>query len=332
MDRWKQTAPLHGGACSTPPDNLPRTAWIAASQPVGRRLAEHRWGKLEAASTGINRPARRLANSSNRFCEVPVRSQQRFQRELSRPSAKRFHSGPNLLALSPPMAGFPPKIVDRLMADCRRHCCVCLRWAGQRMHIHHIVPEAENGSGEYGNGIPVCLDCHAEIESKSNMGRRFTEGELRQHRDRWFATLRDHPEVMVAAARAQSETGPLEAMLAELQFNSTTVFEGPPENDFPLLEMDQFRRAIATNAFGALELGLVEALHRLYALVSLANYHLEEMARVDRSGGVGSAWFTVKEKRTNVRGLIKDLVPSTISRLEQALGRTASPSETDLRP
>jgi hypothetical protein len=28
------------------------------------------------------------------------------------------------------------------------------------------------------------------------------------------------------------------------------------------------------------------ALHRLYALVSLASYHLEEMARVDRSGGV----------------------------------------------
>jgi hypothetical protein len=38
------------------------------------------------------------------------------------------------------------------------------------MHIPHIVPEAKDGSGEYDNGIPVCLDCHAEIESRATWG------------------------------------------------------------------------------------------------------------------------------------------------------------------
>ena len=46
-----------------------------------------------------------------------------------------------------------------------------LSWQGG---LHHIKHDAEGGSGEYDNGIPVCLDCHAEIESKSNMGRGFT--------------------------------------------------------------------------------------------------------------------------------------------------------------
>jgi hypothetical protein len=68
------------------------------------------------------------------------------------------------------MARFAQSIVDKLMADCRRHCCICLRWCGQRMQIHHITPQAEGGAGDYDNGIPVCLDCHAETESTRQYG------------------------------------------------------------------------------------------------------------------------------------------------------------------
>jgi hypothetical protein len=102
------------------------------------------------------------------------------------------------------------------------------------MQIHHIVPEAEGGSGEYFNGIPVCLDCHAEIESKSNMGRSFSAEELRLHRDQWFATVKENPEVLIRAAQTQTEAGPLQALLAELDFNRIAVVHNIQESCPPL--------------------------------------------------------------------------------------------------
>jgi hypothetical protein len=112
------------------------------------------------------------------------------------------------------------------------------------MQIHHIEPDSENGPGDYDNGIPVCLDCHAEIESHSNMGRSFTAAELKEHRNRWFAIVRDRPEVLIRAAQTQTETGPLEGLLAELDFNRMSVW-GNLDEGFPPLVERQFERAIA---------------------------------------------------------------------------------------
>jgi hypothetical protein len=57
------------------------------------------------------------------------------------------------------------------------------------MQIHHIVPESEDGESSADNGIPLCLDCHAEVlayNPKHPIGRRLTHSELRRHRDQWF--------------------------------------------------------------------------------------------------------------------------------------------------
>ena len=96
------------------------------------------------------------------------------------------------------MSKFPDSVAAELLAACKRHCCVCLRWRGGNLQIHHIQPEAQGGPGTAENGIPVCFDCHAEIESKSNMGRRFTADELRRHREQWFGVVRDHSEKLLA--------------------------------------------------------------------------------------------------------------------------------------
>ena len=71
--------------------------------------------------------------------------------------------------------------------------------------------------------MPVALDCHAEIESRSNMGRRFTARELYRYRDKWLQLVRDRPEHLIRAAERNSETGPLEAILAELAYNLVVV-------------------------------------------------------------------------------------------------------------
>lgn len=147
------------------------------------------------------------------------------------------------------------------------------------MHIHHIIPEAKGGSGDYDNGIPVCLDCHAEIESKSNMGRKFTADELRHHRERWMQTIRDHPDVVVRASQTLTETGPLEALFSEMEFNRTAIVGGV-DDPYPPLTVRQFERAIATNALAALDESTRDSILRTYAEIYRLNYHFVELAQM----------------------------------------------------
>jgi hypothetical protein len=194
------------------------------------------------------------------------------------------------------------------------------------MQIHHIVPDSEGGDGSHDNGIPVCLDCHAEIESRSNMGRHFTPDELRQHRDGWFRIVRDRPEVLLRAAQAQTETGPLEALLAELSYNQVAV-SGNPDEGFPPLITSQFERAIATNALDALPAAVRAEVQQAYVLTHRVNYHFTELAAMERTGGSGGAFAATQNARNALRARLVEMLPSALAALEEALGKPAPPSE-----
>lgn len=102
---------------------------------------------------------------------------------------------------------FSRDVVERLLVACHRHCCICHKPAGSKMEIHHIVPEAEGGEDTEENGIPLCLDCHAEVGSYNPQhpkGRKFTPSELTRHREQWFAVCATPPWV---AATDSSEGG-----------------------------------------------------------------------------------------------------------------------------
>lgn len=87
---------------------------------------------------------------------------------------------------------FSREKVESLLVSARRCCCVCRRFCGRNIEIHHIVPSSEGGSDEEENGIPICFDCHADVHSAgSPRGRRFTHGELRRLRDEWFASSKE---------------------------------------------------------------------------------------------------------------------------------------------
>lgn len=212
------------------------------------------------------------------------------------------------------MATFPQAVVDQILADCKRHCCLCWRWCGARIHVHHILPEAEDGPGTRENAMPVCLDCHAEIESRSNMGRRLTERELREHRDQWLQLVRDRPEHLIRAAERHSETGPLEALLAELAYNAVVV-DGA---NGPLPAVKQFERAIGANAFSALSTDARNEVHQVYM-------RLNELVRLNLyllnlSPGSNSANAT-SNVITEHRFALRQLIPLAVAALENALGR-----------
>ena len=186
------------------------------------------------------------------------------------------------------------------------------------MQIHHIIPQAEGGDGSYENGIPVCLDCHAEIESRSNMGRSFSSQELKLRRDRWFEIVRDRPEVIIRGSR-NNETGPLEALLAELQYNKTAL-SGHRADGFPPPLTTQFERAIATNSLSALPNITSESVQTAYATMFRVRFHFEEMARMDRSGGSGGAYANAANARNQLREQLRESLPVVIENLQAALG------------
>ena len=88
--------------------------------------------------------------------------------------------------------------VDALVA-CQRSCCVCHVFCGTKMELHHIVPEAKGGESTLENCIPLCFNCHAEVEHYNPAhpkGTKFSPEELKKHRDTWFKRVTEtgsHP-------------------------------------------------------------------------------------------------------------------------------------------
>lgn len=84
---------------------------------------------------------------------------------------------------------FSQAVKTRLFTRCGRLCCLCLRQCGTNIEAAHIIAEADGGSNEDDNGIPVCFDCHQEMEAydpRHPRGNRFQPEELRARRDRVY--------------------------------------------------------------------------------------------------------------------------------------------------
>jgi hypothetical protein len=85
---------------------------------------------------------------------------------------------------------FSPEVAEQLLVKAHRCCCICHKSTGVKMEVHHIVPEADGGDDSFDNGIPLCFDCHSDVEHynpRHPKGRKFRPSELRKHRDQWFA-------------------------------------------------------------------------------------------------------------------------------------------------
>jgi HNH endonuclease len=83
---------------------------------------------------------------------------------------------------------FTESIAEKALLECGRCCCICHKFCGFKIELHHIIQKADSGEDTFENCIPLCFDCHAEVKAynpKHPKGRRYTESELRQHRNRW---------------------------------------------------------------------------------------------------------------------------------------------------
>ena len=75
------------------------------------------------------------------------------------------------------------KLAEQMLVSCGRRCCICRRFEPLHLQVHHIRPRSAGGEDSLDNLIVVCLTCHSDIHTQTQLTRRFTEDELKGHRD-----------------------------------------------------------------------------------------------------------------------------------------------------
>lgn len=91
--------------------------------------------------------------------------------------------------------GFSLAIKQDALVAAARHCCVCHRYKGLNMEVHHIDQEAEGGANTFENAIALCFDCHANAGHYNDnhpKGLKYSKPELRKARDTWYRRVAEH--------------------------------------------------------------------------------------------------------------------------------------------
>ena len=90
---------------------------------------------------------------------------------------------------------FPPEIRELALVAAARHCCVCHRYKGVKVEVHHIISETEGGLNDYDNAIPLCFDCHTDAghyNPRHPRGTKFSPKELKTHRKTWYKIVKNN--------------------------------------------------------------------------------------------------------------------------------------------
>jgi len=84
---------------------------------------------------------------------------------------------------------WPRNVKDKVLINCGRHCCICHKFCGPKIELHHIKLKSEGGGETEENCIPLCFDCHADqgsYDHKHPKGTKYSEAELVGHREKWY--------------------------------------------------------------------------------------------------------------------------------------------------
>lgn len=82
-------------------------------------------------------------------------------------------------------------VAAEVLAKCGRHCCICRRFRPLHLHIHHIRERSDGDDDGIDNLTAICISCHADVHTQTSLTRRFTERELKHHRDNVYQLVAD---------------------------------------------------------------------------------------------------------------------------------------------
>ncbi len=99
--------------------------------------------------------------------------------------------------------GFSKTITEDALIASGRHCCICHKFCGTKIELHHIIQTKDNGEDSFDNCIPLCFDCHADVKSynpKHPKGKKYSETEVRRHRDNWYKKVKESPGIISSSS------------------------------------------------------------------------------------------------------------------------------------
>lgn len=174
--------------------------------------------------------------------------------------------------------GFNKKEVAELLSRCHRRCCICHRFCGVKMELHHVMYKASGGGDDIANAIPLCFECHAEVNHYNDShprGRKFTEEELLAHKQLWLDICKNHPEALISAPR-DADVGPLEGMSLELSNNCDVLKQITEGNSWQekigcVLYNQEYLRSVAQGSLLLLPASLRKILNEAYTNVGRVN-------------------------------------------------------------
>ena len=91
--------------------------------------------------------------------------------------------------------GFSRAVKEQILVDTARHCCICHRYKGVKVEVHHIKQQADGGANTYKNAIALCFDCHADAghyNPRHPRGTKFSPTELRKAKDSWLSIVSEN--------------------------------------------------------------------------------------------------------------------------------------------
>lgn len=122
---------------------------------------------------------------------------------------------------------FLPDVKEEALVACGRCCCICHKFCGTKIEVHHIREKSNGGDNTFNNAIPLCFDCHADMRSydhKHPKGNKYSESELRQHRDNWYDKIKGNIGVADIQTVVETDKQVYEFLVKILPWNGSINF------------------------------------------------------------------------------------------------------------
>ena len=181
---------------------------------------------------------------------------------------------------------------DDLLVRCHRCCCICHRYCGVKIELDHIIPQAETRPATmtsrtlFQPALSVMLKSTVTTTSIPG-GRKFRPEELRKHREQWLTLCKQDPGILVGRSTRDSEVGPLQALIDELEFNVTAATQISGYGGCLFL-VDQFGRAVREGSISTLQDSLKRSILDAYSSMSKVDLQITgAMAHMHGTEGRG---------------------------------------------
>ncbi|SHN73505.1 HNH endonuclease [Bradyrhizobium erythrophlei] len=131
--------------------------------------------------------------------------------------------------------GIPPNLAAEVLAKCGRHCCICRRFRPTQLQVHHIDERKDGGGDDFDNLIAICISCHSDVHTNTKLTRRFSDEELKRHRDNVYRLVADGK--LPSGIAGSDDLVAITAAVIET-LRSKSGQEVADDKDFPLEALD----------------------------------------------------------------------------------------------